>query len=144
MIKLLWNTHKLTNSQINKNNSQDKSNYGWGSYHKKNSDKWIFEILENIQYKFIEDASQIESEDTLIVIDSNIDKKKSFYKNLNLICSKTFLIHLGDESGTHDLSEVYDNCNFVWRTFCSNRYFSNPKVSCIPVGYKSGTLLKKK
>jgi hypothetical protein len=56
MIKLLWNTHKLTNNQINQNDSQDATNYvWWGAYHKKNSDKWIFEILENIQYKLIED-----------------------------------------------------------------------------------------
>ena len=143
MIKLLWNTHKLTNNQINKNDSQDATNYEWwGTYHKKNSDKWIFEILENIHYKFIEDERQIESNDTLIVIDSSIDKKKNFYKSLNLICSQIFLIHLGDESGIHDLSETYDNCDFVWRAFCSNRYFGNPKVSCIPIGYKSGTLLK--
>ena len=26
----------------------------------------------------------------------------------------------------------------MWRTFCSNRYFKNNKVSCIPIGYKSG------
>ena len=59
-----------------------------------------------------------------------------------MICSKIFLIHLGDESGTQDLSDVYDSCDYVWRTFCSNKYFENPKVSCIPIGYKSGTLLK--
>ena len=50
MIKLLWNTHKLTNNQINQNDNQDATNYEWwGAYHKKNSDKWIFEILENIK-----------------------------------------------------------------------------------------------
>ena len=59
MIKLLWNTHKIINSQINKNNTQDATNYEWwGTYHKKNSDKWIFEILENIDYKFIEESEK--------------------------------------------------------------------------------------
>jgi len=143
MIKLLWNSHKLVINQLEKNVSQDDKNYKWGIYHKKFSDKWIFEILGNVKYKVIEDEQQIESEDTLIIIDSSVEKKKNFYKNLKLICSQIFLIHLGDESGTDDLSEIYDNCDFVWRAFCNNRYFRNPKVSCIPIGYKSGTLLKK-
>ena len=143
MIKLLWNSHKLAINQIKKNDSQDNINYKWGIYHKKFSDKWFFEILGNVKYKVIEDEQQIESEDTIIIIDSSVEKKKIFYKNLKLICSQIFLIHLGDESGTNDLSEGYDNCAFVWRTFCTNRYFGHPKVSCIPIGYKSGTLLKK-
>ena len=142
MIKLLWNTHKLLINPINEKNNQDSINYKWGLYHKKSSDKWIFEILGNIKYKLIEDEHQLESKDTLIIVDSSIDKKKIFYKKLNLVCSKIFLIHLGDESGIDDFSEVYDNCEYVWRTFCLNKYFANSKVSCIPIGYKSGTLLK--
>jgi len=144
MIKLLWNTHKQIINQTNKENSQDATNYKWGIYHKNFSDKWIFKILENVKYQSIDDEQQIESKDTLIIVDSSVDKKKTFYKKLNLICSKIFLIHLGDESGNYDLSDVYENCNFVWRTFCSNRYFANPKVSCIPIGYKSGTFLNNK
>ena len=62
---------------------------------------------------------------------------------MKLICSKIYLIHLGDESGAHDLSKIYDNFNFVWRTFCSNRYFENEQIKCLPLGYKSGTSLKK-
>ena len=45
------------------------------------------------------------------------------------MCSKIFLFHLGDESGSYDLSPVYKNCNYIWRTFCSNKYFKNePKI----------------
>ena len=142
MIKLLWNTHKLTINQKNKKDSNDAVNYKWGVYHKKFSDKWIFEILGNVKFSIIENEQQIESKDTLIIIDSSIDKKKNFYNNLNLICSKIFLIHLGDESGIHDLSEVYNNCNFVWRTFCTNRFFNRKNISCLPIGYKSGVLCK--
>jgi hypothetical protein len=54
-----------------------------------------------------------------------------------------FLIHLGDESGAYDSSLIYNKFNYVWRTFCSNKYFNNKKVSCLPLGYKSGTLFKK-
>jgi len=60
-----------------------------------------------------------------------------------LICSKMFLIHLGDESGAYDTSLIYNKFNYVWRAFCLNRYFNNKKVSCLPIGYKSGTLFKK-
>jgi hypothetical protein len=144
MIKLLWNTHKQITNQTNTKNNQDATNHKWGIYHKKSSDKWIFEILENIKYQVIEDEQQIESTDILIIVDSSVDKKKSFYEKLNLICSQIFLIHLGDESGIHDLSNVYDNCIHVWRTFCLNKYFTNSRVSCLPIGYKSGTILNNK
>ena len=78
MIKLLWNSHKLVINQLEKNDIQDDANYKWGIYHKKFSDKWIFEILGNVKYKVIEDVQQIESEDTLIIIDSSVEKKKKF------------------------------------------------------------------
>ena len=38
---------------------------------------------------------------------------------------------------------VYNNCDYIWRTFCSNKYFENNKVKCIPLGYKSGIINKK-
>ena len=50
------------------------------------------------------------------------------------------MFHLGDEFGTYNVSPVYDNCNYIWRSFCSNKYFKNSKVTCIPLGYKSGVL----
>ena len=50
---------------------------------------------------------------------------------------------MGDEPGQANLDSIYSNCNFVWRTFCSRKYFNNDKVSCFPIGYKTGTILKK-
>ena len=62
---------------------------------------------------------------------------------MKLVCSKIFLIHLGDEEGIKNLDIIYQNCDYVWRTFCSNRYFKNEKVSCLPIGYKTGTINEK-
>ena len=72
------------------------------------------------------------------------EEKNELYIKLNAICSKIFLFHLGDESGAYDLSQIYKNCNYIWRTFCSNKYFENNRVTCIPIGYKSGVLDKKR
>ena len=55
-----------------------------------------------------------------------------------IFVSKVFLFHLGDEFRIHDLSYVYNKCNYIWRPFCSSKYFNNEKVKCIPIGYKSG------
>ena len=142
MIKLFWNTHnqKKTNSDDKKIKKKEESDYGWGLYHKKNSGKWIYEILEKVKYNVIESETSLEKKDILIIVDSSVEKKAGLYTKLKLICSKIFLLHLGDESGEYDLSAVYENCNYVWRTFCSNKYFENSKVKCIPIGYKSGLL----
>ena len=70
-------------------------------------------------------------------------REERIYSKLKLICSKVFLIHLGDETGLYDLSKIYKNFNYVWRAFCSNRYFGNESISCVPIGYKSGTAYKK-
>ena len=146
MIKLFWNTHnqKKSNSDNKKIREKEELDYWWGKYHKKNSDKWIYEILNKIEYEIIEDETKLEKSDTLIIVDSSVEEKHEFYLKLNLICSKIFLFHLGDEFGFHNLSPVYNNCNFIWRPFCSNRYFKNEKVKCIPIGYKSGVLDKNK
>jgi len=146
MIKLFWNTHNQSKSdsrdeKVKKKEDQD---YAWGAYHKKNSDKWIYEILKKIEYKLINKEEELEKEDILIVVDSSIENKAELYKKFRMICSKVFLIHLGDESGEHDISKVYENCNHIWRTFCSKKYFKNIKVNCIPIGYKSGVLNKQK
>ena len=138
MIKLFWNTHNQSTLNLNIPNSEESVNHKWGRYHKDNSDKWIYEILNKIEFKVIEKEADLEKDDILIIIDSSIEKKIKFYEKLKLICSKIFLIHLGDETGKHDLSPVYENCNYIWRTFCSSKYFNNKKVSCIPIGYKSG------
>jgi len=142
MIKLFWNSHNQTVVNSNKSNKELAKNKIWGVYHKENSDKWIFEILNKVEFKVIESEKKLETRDILIIVDSSIENKNEFYKKLRLICSKIFLIHLGDESGLHDVLPIYDNCNYIWRSFCSNKYFINNKISCLPIGYKSGTLLK--
>ena len=146
MIKLFWNTHNQRNSNSDDKKIKEKedADYGWGIYHKKNSNIWIYEILKKIKYNIIESETNLEKNDTLIIIDSSVEKKIELYSKLKLICSKIFLFHLGDEFGSHDLSSIYDNCNFTWRPFCSNKYFENNKVKCIPIGYKSGVTYKQK
>ena len=146
MIKLFWNTHnqQKPNSENKKIKEKQESNYGWGNYHKKSSNKWIFEILKKVEHESVDDLTNLQKEDTLIIIDSGIEEKNELYIKLNAICSKIFLFHLGDESGVRDLSTVYNHCHYVWRTFCSNKYFINNKVKCIPIGYKSGISSKEK
>jgi len=51
---------------------------------------------------------------------------------------------LGDETGIYDMADIYKDFNYVWRSFCSNKFFNNKKVSCFPIGYKSGVHLKTK
>jgi len=143
MIKLFWNTHNQIPFSSNEINTEKARNYKWGIYHKNSSNKWIYEILKKVKFKTIESEKNLESKDTLIIVDSSVEKKNEYYFKLKLLCSKIFLIHLGDESGIHDLYQVYKNCNYIWRTFCSNKYFNNKKVSCFPLGYKS-TLVHKK
>jgi len=139
MIKLFWNTH---NQKNNPNDKEDRD-YIWGLYHKDNSNKWIYEILKKIQYQKIDNEEELQNDDTLIIVDSSVEKKNDLYTKLKLICSKMFLIQLGDESGAYDLSSIYNNFNHVWRTFCSNKYFKRDKISCFPIGYKSGVKLNK-
>jgi len=146
MIKLFWNTHnqKKPNSEDKEIKEKQVADYGWGQYHKKNSDKWIYEILKKVKYSIIESSNNIETGDILIIIDSSVEEKSELYNKLNLVCSKIFLFHLGDEFGIRDLSSIYNVCNYIWRPFCSNIYFKNDKVKCIPIGYKSGVLNLKK
>ena len=145
MIKLFWNTQNQHKSKTNKleNDKKNAVDLWWGLYHKKNSDEWIYNILKKIEYKIIESENEIEAGDILIVVDSSVEKKNDLYTKFKLICNKVFLIHLGDEVGSFDLSAVYSNFNFVWRTFCFNRYFNNNTIQCLPIGYKSGTYFKK-
>ena len=146
MIKLFWNSHnqKKPNSEHKEIREKQEHDHQWGNYHKKSSQDWIYEILKKIKYQVIESETNLKKEDILIIVDSGIEEKNEFYSKLNLICSKIFLFHLGDETGEHDLFSVYKNCNYIWRTFCSSKYFENNKVKCIPVGYKSGVLNKNK
>ena len=146
MIKLFWNTNnqKKPNSNDKKIREKQEWDFRWGQYHKKNSDKWIYEILKKIKYNIIENETNLAEEDVLVIVDSSVEEKNELYIKLNAICSKIFLFHLGDESGSYDLSSVYNNCNYVWRSFCSSKYFKNNRVKCIPIGYKSGILNKQK
>ena len=145
MIKLLWNTHhqKEPKSNDKKVKEKQEQDYGWGYYHQKSSDKWIYEILEKVDYQIIENEKNLQKEDILIIVDSSVEEKVELYTKLNAICSRIFLFHLGDESGSYNLLPIYDNCNYIWRPFCSGKYFNNNKVKCIPIGYKSGISNKK-
>jgi len=143
MIKLFWNSHNQIVPNSDKSNFKELSrNRIWGIYHKDNSNKWIHEILNKTKFKTIINEKEIDEGDILIIIDSSVENKIEFYNKLKLICSKVFLIHLGDETGSYDLSLIYQNCNHVWRTFCSNKYFNNKNVSCLPIGYKTGIIKK--
>tara|TARA_B100000315_G_C14471955_1_gene538785 strand:+ start:13 stop:903 length:891 start_codon:yes stop_codon:yes gene_type:complete len=146
MIKLFWNTHnqKKSNSSDKKVREKHARDYSWGIYHQKNSNIWIYEILKKIKYNIIENETSLEKDDRLIIVDSSLENKIDYYAKLKLICSKIFLFHLGDEGGSYDLFSVYKNCNYIWRPFCSNKYFKNNHVQCIPIGYKSGVFNKKK
>ena len=81
MIKLLWNTQNQEISDSSKQNNKDVVDYNWGIYHKKNSDKWIYNILKKIDYKIIQNEQDIEAGDTLIIVDSSVEKKKIFIQN---------------------------------------------------------------
>ena len=140
MIKLLWNTQNQTEPTSQNKNDEEQRNYMWGQYHKNNSDKWIYKILEKIKYQVINSEQDVQYDDILIIIDSSIEKKFDLYTKLQLVCKKLFLIHLGDESGAYDLSEIYKKFNYIWRTFCLGKYFNNNNnISCLPLGFKSGT-----
>jgi len=142
MVKLFWNTHNQISPTSNDPKKEDVLNYKWGVYHKDNSDEWINFILKRIKFKVIEKTEELENGDIVIIVDSSVEKKSELYTKLRLICSKVFLIHLGDEGGSFNLTSIYDNCDFIWRAFCSNKYFNNDKVNCLPIGYKSGVKLK--
>ena len=121
MIKLLWNTQNLIVPKPSDSKYKELSrNHIWGVYHKNNSEKWILEVLNKIKFKKITNENEIDNDDILIVVDSSIENKIEFYNKLKLICSKLFLIHLGDETGSYNLSTIYQNCTHVWRAFCSN------------------------
>ena len=92
MIKLFWNTHnqKKPSSEYTKIKEKQARDYNWGIYHKKFSNKWIYEILKKIKYVNIEDEKNLKKDDILVIVDSNVEEKKDFYSKLNLACSKGF------------------------------------------------------
>ena len=76
MIKLFWNTHnqKKPNSQNKKVREKEELDYGWGQYHRKSSDKWIYEILKKVKYSIIESERDLEKDDILIIVDSSVEE----------------------------------------------------------------------
>ncbi len=79
MIKLFWNTHNQIPLNSNEINTENARNYKWGIYHKNSSNKWIYEILNKVEFKTIENENELESKDILIIVDSSIEKKNEYY-----------------------------------------------------------------
>ena len=71
MIKLFWNTHnqKKPHSKDKINRDKEEWDFKWGHYHKKNSDKWIYEILNKIKFESIQSVNDLEEGDVLVIID---------------------------------------------------------------------------
>ena len=88
MIKLFWNTHNQ-NKPNNQSSEKEARDYLWGTYHKNNSHKWIFEILNKIKFKYIENYKELENEDVLIIVDSNVEKKNTRPPTKLIIISKS-------------------------------------------------------
>ena len=125
-MKLFWNTHHHNKSF-------------WGEYHLLNSKKWIFDILSQIKFQEIEDLNLAQSTEPLIIVDSEIVSKRKFYEFLLNKFKTIYLIHLGDEGGKIN-KKIYLNFKHVFRTFYLNSFSNIKNVTCIPLGYKSGTI----
>ena len=96
MIKLFWNTHnqKKPSSTNKKIREKEELDYGWGQYHKRSSDKWVYEILKKTKYNIVNSLKDLEKDDILIIVDSSVEEKNELYTKLNLICSKLFFVQL--------------------------------------------------
>ena len=129
MIKLLWNTSR---------HQKDSFELTWGKYHEDNSKDWIYFLLQDIDYKSINSEEEIDKGDTVIIVDSGIHFKEHFYIKLNTLTKRFFLFHMGDEHLDKRTEPIYSYCDYIWRTYCSPKYFKSNKVKCIPPGYKSG------
>ena len=134
-MKLLWNTNR--NLPTVATNLFEERLIFWGNYHYKNSYSWILDLLSNIEIVSIDNLQNLDSNEDLIVVDSAIDRKESFYFDLSSKVKKIYLIHLGDEGGAEKRDIVYSLCEHVWRTFCFPHLKSIKNISCIPIGYKS-------
>lgn len=125
-MKLFWNSHLYNNSF-------------WGEYHYKNSKMWVNDILGSTKFEEINDINLAKSEDIVLIVDSEIYQKKLFYEKLFNKNKKIYLIHLGDEGGKIN-KNFYSNFLHVFRTFYFNNFANNPRVTFIPIGYKSGPI----
>ncbi len=82
MIKLLWNTH---NQKNNPNDKEDRDLI-WGKYHRDYSNKWIYEILNKINFQTIDSDKELENKDTLINYRFICRKKgRILYKIKNIV-----------------------------------------------------------
>ena len=86
MIKLFWNTHnqKKPSSTSKKIREKEELDYGWGQYHKRSSDKWVYEILKKTKYNIIGGLNDIEKDDILIIVDSSVEEKNELYTFLRV------------------------------------------------------------
>lgn len=131
MVKFFWNTNKPEESWV-------------GSYHLKNSKEWIELILKNINTIEILSLDQLKNDDDLIIVDSKINNKESFYLDLSKKCRKIYLFHLGDEGALEKKDIIYGCCKHAWRTFFWNSIKKYKNCSFIPLGYKSFDKVPKK
>ena len=111
-MKLFWNTNNQSSSF-------------WGDYHQKNSKTWIYELLENIEFVEIDDLSKIDSNEKIIIVDSELPNKQDFYLNTFKNFKNLYLIHLGDEGGIEYNEAFYLNFKHVFRTFHLNKFSNN-------------------
>tara|TARA_B100000965_G_scaffold403395_1_gene431370 strand:+ start:294 stop:1148 length:855 start_codon:yes stop_codon:yes gene_type:complete len=123
-MKLFWNCHLYNDSF-------------WGEYHYKNSKAWVDYIFGSINFEEVKDINQVKSDERLIIVDSEIFKKKLFYEKLLEKNKKIYLLHLGDEGGKVN-KNFYSNFIHVFRTFYFNSFANNPRITFIPIGYKTG------
>ena len=80
-MKMFWNTNKEISSF-------------WGNYHLKNSKKWIYEILENVEFEEVEKLTNDILDQKIIIVDSEIPKKQNFYSNLFRNYDEIYLFHI--------------------------------------------------
>ena len=66
MIKLFWNTHNQNKYKSNKSDKENTRDQLWGLYHTDYSDKWIYEILNKIEFDVIQSEKDLERIDQLI------------------------------------------------------------------------------
>ena len=60
-MKLFWNCHLHSDSF-------------WGEYHYKNSKMWVNDILKSVKFDEINDIDEAQSDEKLIIIDSEFVK----------------------------------------------------------------------
>ena len=132
-MKLLWNTNK--NLPVGSNLGEERTIF-WGNYHFVNSYPWILNLLSKLEIEIINDAQNLDENESLIIVDHMISTKESFYFDLSNKVKKIFLIHLGDEGGAEKKDLVYPLCEHIWRTFSLPMFKNFKNVTSIPIGYK--------